>query len=255
VAEGDTILRAERRLTPALTGQTLTVSAPNPRGRVAGVERLDGRVLERIDTHGKNLLFRFSGGLVMHSHLGMNGGWQVVPHEAPAWRRPLRSAWVVLDGDSHAAAQFGGPTLRVLTAGRLALDPRLQRLGPDILAPEFDLDAVLPRVQAADQSRTLGETLLDQTLVAGIGNIYKCESCFASRLSPWRRLAETDVAQRAETLSHARELMMDAVITGDRGTFLVYGHRGPCSRCGGRVRSRGQGDANRITWWCDRCQR
>jgi endonuclease-8 len=254
MAEGDTILRAERRLTPALAGRVLKVSAPNPRGRVAGVERLDGRVLECIDTHGKNLLFRFGGGLVLHSHLGMNGGWEVVPHEAPAWRRSLRTAWVVLDGESHTAAQFGGPTLRVLTAGRLAGDLRLQRLGPDILAPDFDLDAVLTRFQDADQSRTLGETLLDQTLVAGIGNIYKCESCFASRLSPWRPLADTGVAQRAETLSHARELMMDAVVKGGRETFLVYGHRGPCGRCGARVRSRGQGDANRITWWCERCQ-
>ena len=255
MAEGDTILRAGRRLAATLTGQALNVTTPNPRGQAAGVQRLDGRVLERVETHGKHLLLRFSGGLVLHSHLGMNGAWQVCPHGAEAWRRPRNSAWIVLDGETHVAAQFGGPTLRVLTAGRLALDPQLARLGPDILAPDFDLATVVAGLRRADQSRTLGESLLDQSLVAGIGNIFKCESCFAAALSPWRTLAETDAVQLDEVLRHARTQMLEAVSNNGRKTFSVYRHRGPCSRCGGRVRSRGQGDANRVTWWCERCQR
>src|ERR1700743_1931117 len=90
MAEGDTILRAKRRLGEALVGQSIAVSAPNPRGRAAGIERLDGRTLERVDAHGKHLLFGF-GDLVLHSHLGMSGGWHVYPRGA-RWRRPRSPA-------------------------------------------------------------------------------------------------------------------------------------------------------------------
>jgi len=97
MAEGDTILRAKNRLADALLGQSITVTTPNPRGRAAGVARLDGRTLEGIDAHGKHLLFDF-GDLVLHSHLGMSGGWHVYPRGA-RWRRPRSSAWVVLGGE------------------------------------------------------------------------------------------------------------------------------------------------------------
>jgi endonuclease-8 len=250
MAEGDTILRTKHRLDP-LVGQVLAVSAPNPRGRAAQVERLDGALLERIDTHGKNLMLIF-GELVLHSHLGMSGSWQLYPHGA-RWRRARGSAWVVLSGETDEAAQFGGPTLRVLPATRLALDPQLARLGPDILSPAFDPAPVQARLRAADQRRTLGEALLDQRLTAGIGNIFKSEACFAAHINPWRTLADLTDDELGAVLLAAREQMLDAVTDG-RKTFSVYRHRGPCSRCGGRVVSRGQGDANRTTWWCERCQ-
>jgi endonuclease-8 len=96
MAEGDTILRAARRLNAALTGQTVGASAPNPRARAAGIERLDGRRLDRVSSHGKNLLLHF-GDLVLHSHMGMNGSWHVYPRGA-RWRKPRRSAWAVLVG-------------------------------------------------------------------------------------------------------------------------------------------------------------
>src|SRR6202012_806319 len=97
VAEGDTILRAKNRLADALVGQSIAVSAPNPRGRAAGIERLDGLILEGIDTHGKHLMFDF-GDLALHSHLGMSGGWHVYERRA-RWRRPRSSAWAVLAGE------------------------------------------------------------------------------------------------------------------------------------------------------------
>jgi len=171
MAEGDTILRAKHRLADALVGQTIAVSAPNPRGRAAGIERLDGRTLEGIDAHGKHLIFDF-GELVLHSHLGMSGGWHVYrPRER--WRRPRSSAWAVLGGAHHEAVEFGGPTLRVLPASRVAIDPQLARLGPDLLADDLDLDDLVARFRAGDRSRTLGDALLDQRLVASIGNIFK----------------------------------------------------------------------------------
>jgi endonuclease-8 len=252
MAEGDTILRARNRLADALVGQSIAVSAPNPRGRAAGIERLDGRTLAGIDAHGKHLIFDF-GDLALHSHLGMSGGWHVYEHGA-RWRRPRSSAWAVLGGERQEAVEFGGPTLRVLRAGQVAIDPQLARLGPDILAPELDLDQVVAIFRAADQSRTLGDALLDQRLTAGIGNIFKSEACFAARLDPWHPLAEVSDDDLRLVLEAAREQMLAAVAQGDRHRFAVYKHRGPCLRCRGRVLHRGQGDANRTTWWCERCQ-
>jgi endonuclease-8 len=252
MAEGDTILRAKNRLADALVGQEIGVSAPNPRGRAAGIERLDGLTLEGIDAHGKHLMFHF-GDLVLHSHLGMSGGWHVYPHRA-RWRRPRSSAWAVLSGESADAVQFDGPTLRVMRASRVAIDPQLARLGPDILAPDFDLDAVVAIFRTADQSRTLGDALLDQRLTAGIGNIFKSEACFAAEIDPWHPLADVSEEDLRLVLEAAREQMLSAVKLGDRHRFRIYKHRGPCSRCRGTVHHRGQGDANRTTWWCERCQ-
>ncbi len=249
--EGDTILRAAHQLTEALAGEQLIVSTPNPRGRAAGAGRLDGRVLERIDTHGKHLLLRF-GDLVLHSHLGMSGSWRTYPLGAD-WGRSRNAAWVVLSGHHHEAAQFNGPTLRVLRRSQLALDPQISRLGPDLLAPDFDADQTVRAMRGSDPKRALGDALLDQWLVAGIGNIYKCESCFATGLSPWRPLGELTDEQLRSTLLSAREQMLAAVASGRAG-FAVYGRRGRCGRCGGQIRHRGQGDANRTTWWCPSCQ-
>jgi endonuclease VIII len=252
MAEGDTILRAKNRLADALVGQSIAVATPNPRGRASGIERLDGRTLEAIDTHGKHLMFRF-GDLVLHSHLGMSGGWHVYPQRA-RWRRPRSSAWAVLSGGQHDAVQFGGPTLRVLPAGRVGIDPTLARLGPDILAPDLDLDAVMAIFRAADPARTLGDALLDQRLTAGIGNIFKSEACFTAQVDPWHPLADVPDEKLREVLQAARDQMLSAVKLGNRHRFRVYKHRGPCSRCLGPVHHRGQGDANRTTWWCERCQ-
>jgi endonuclease VIII len=252
MAEGDTILRAKNRLAPALVGQQVAVSAPSPRGRAAQVERLDGLTLNGIGTHGKHLTFDF-GELVLHSHLGMSGGWHVYPKRS-RWRRPRSSAWAVLSGERADAVQFGGPTLRVMLPSRLAIDPTLARLGPDILAPDFDLPAIVAKFRAADPSRTLGDALLDQRLTAGIGNIFKSESCFAAKVDPWRPLADVSEPELEEVLRAARDQMLSAVKLGERHRFRVYKHRGPCVRCRGTVHHRGQGDANRTTWWCDRCQ-
>jgi len=252
MAEGDTILRAKHRLAAALVGQSIAVSAPSPRGRAAGIERLDGRTLAGIDARGKHLLFDF-GDLVLHSHLGMSGGWHVYGR-GDRWRRPRSSAWAVLAGERADAVQFGGPTLRVLRASRVAIDPQLARLGPDILAVDLDLDGIVARFRAADPSRALGDALLDQRLTAGIGNIFKSEACFAARVDPRRRLAEVSDDDLRAVLEAAREQMLAAVELGDRHRFRIYKQRGPCPRCRGRVRHGGQGDANRTTWWCERCQ-
>jgi endonuclease VIII len=252
VAEGDTILRLARRFESTLLGESVAASAPNPRGKAAAIERLDGRTLETVAAHGKHLLLGF-GELSLHSHLGMSGGWHFY-RPGSRWRRPRSSAWALLTGGGWDAVQFGGPTLRVMTTGRLRRDPQLTRLGPDILAPGFDPEPVIAAMRA-DPSRGLGDVLLDQHLVAGIGNIFKSEACFAAKVDPWRAVGEVSDEELGAVLTAAREQMLAAVESGDRHRFRVYKRRqGACPTCRGPISSRGQGDANRTTYWCPRCQ-
>jgi endonuclease VIII len=253
VAEGDTIQRTARRLDAALTGRQVTVQAPNPRGRAAGVESLDGKRLERVEARGKHLLLHFDGGQVLHSHLGMNGAWHVY-ESGTRWRKPAGSAWVVLRADGAEAAQFGGPTLRLLDAGKLKLDPTLTRLGPDILGEDFTVAGGVESLRSGDRTLGLGEALLDQRLLAGVGNIFKSEGCFAAAISPWHWLGELEDDELAHVIRSTRELMREAVQSG-RQPRQIYGRAGePCPRCGTPVRSRGQGDSNRTTYWCPSCQ-
>ena len=251
MAEGDTILRAARRIESAVGGQELAVRARSGPARAAGLERVDGRRLERVEARGKHLLLHF-GDLVLHSHMGMGGAWHIYKRGA-RWRKPARAAWVTLSGAELEAVQFGGPTLRLLSATQLRSDPVLSRLGPDILAPAFDSEAVRIRFQAAP-GRELGEALLDQRLVAGIGNIFKSEACFAARVNPWRKIGELEDAELESVLDAGQRLMRDAVERG-RPSRAVYHRTGlPCPACGTPIAARGQGDANRRTYWCPRCQ-
>jgi endonuclease-8 len=252
MAEGDTILRAARKLDRALAGREVGVRAPNPRGRATGVERLDGMTAREVRALGKNLVLDF-GDLVLHSHLGMNGSWHVYGR-GERWRKPERSAWAVLATEEGAeAVQFGGPTLRVLGSSALRRDPQLARLGPDVLAPGFNAAAAI-RLLRASPARELGDALLDQGRVAGIGNIFKNEACFAARLDPWRPLGDLTDGELERALLAARELMLAAVETGRHPHNVYRRANWPCLRCGIPIRSRGQGDDNRTTYWCPRCQ-
>jgi endonuclease-8 len=252
MAEGDTILRAARRFEATLVGEEVTATAPNPRGKAAGIERLDGRALEGVKAHGKHLLLDF-GEVSLHSHLGMSGGWHFYRPRA-RWRRPSTSAWAVLSGGGWDAVQFGGPTLQVAPTARMRRNPQLARLGPDILAEGFDPDPVIAAMRA-DPTRGLGDALLDQRLVAGIGNIFKSEACFAARVDPWRAIGELSDEELRAVLLAARGQMLSAVERGDRHQFRIYKRRqSVCPSCRGPVSSRGQGDANRATYWCPRCQ-
>jgi endonuclease VIII len=249
MSEGDTVLRVARRIDAALAGETVAVTAPNPRGRAAGVERLDRRRLELVRAHGKNLLLDF-GELVLHSHLGMSGSWHLY-RAGDRWRKPAAAAWAVIAGEGSQAVQFGGPTLRVATAA--ATRRELGRLGPDILAPELDLGEAAASLRRAG-GRELGDALLDQALIAGIGNIFKSEACFAARLDPWRSVAGLGDEELAAVLSAARRLMQESVESG-RPASAVYRRAGqPCPVCRRPIASRGQGDANRTTYWCPGCQ-
>jgi endonuclease-8 len=244
VPEGDTIHRAARRL-QALVGERIAAESPHPRAQAERVaERIDGRVLESVSAHGKNLLLRFEGGLVLRSHLRMSGRWTVVPAGRPRTGRP----WLVLRGEQVEGVLWNGPVLELHTRA-------LARLGPDILEEPPRFDVMLARMRRADQTRFLGETLLDQSLVAGIGNMWLAESLWAAALSPWRRLRGVSEPDRRRALEAAAHLMRASVDGGRSGGHQVYRRVGrPCPRCGTRVRSWGQGDDNRMAYWCPGCQ-
>jgi endonuclease-8 len=243
VPEGDSLHRAARRLS-VLVGERLEVESPHPRGRLTGVaEQLDGRRLESVEAVGKNLLLRFEGGLVLRSHLRMKGRWWVRPRGSRQLGRP----WLVLRGAEHEAIQMNGPVLELRSDVR-------RRLGPDILVDPPELDAMLANLRSAPQRVPLGEALQRQRLVAGIGNMWMNEALWEARLSPWLRLGDAadEDLQRALEAAHR---LMSASVAGARGRRRVYRRSGqPCPRCGTAIRSRGQGDANRIAYWCPGCQ-
>lgn len=241
--EGDALHRAARRLRP-LVGERVEVETPHPRAAAARIaERLNGRRLLAVDAVGKNLLLSFEGGYVLHSHLRMSGRWTLVPRGSPRRGRP----WLVLRGAEREAVLWNGPVLE-LHARSLA------RVGPDILAPRPDLERMVANVRREDVGRELGEVLLDQRLVAGIGNRWKAEALWQAQLSPWRRLAETTDDELGAVLEAAARLMRGSV-DGFRHRNDVYRRAGrPCPRCGELIRSRGQGDANRTAYWCPGCQ-
>jgi endonuclease-8 len=258
VAEGDTIHRNAARIAAALGTEPLVeASAPNPRSplrlQVDRLRSLAGRRLERADAHGKHLFLRFEGGLTLHSHQGVSGSWHVHGRTA-ARRRPLGGAWVVLATRTAVAAEYGGPRLALRTEAELRADPRLRRLGPDILAPDFTPERGIAAIRAADQGRQLGELLLDQRVIAGIGNVYKCEACFAASADPWQPVARLSDETLYRVVDEAAR-MMQAGRKTRRRPHRVYRRSGrSCSRCGTPIRSRGQGDQNRITYWCPGCQ-
>jgi endonuclease-8 len=254
MAEGDSVLRIARRLDEALAGQAVTVRTPGRR-RPAGLAptELDGRRLESVESRGKHLLIHFDDRLVLHSHLGMRGSWQICkPGER--WRRPAREAWIAIAANGIEAVNFGGSTMRIATETQLRADPRLARLGPDILAEDFEPAAAIARMRGTNPDIQLGEALLGQRLVAGIGNIFKSEGCFEAGVDPTRPLESLRDEKLADVLSATRRLMLEAVKSG-RQPRRVYRRAGqPCPRCGSPLRSRAQGDSARTTYWCAQCQ-
>jgi endonuclease VIII len=161
----------------------------------------------------------------------------------------------VLTAEGAQGAQFGGSRLALRSEGELRADPRLTSLGPDFLDPDFVPSSHLAAFRARSRDRALGEALLDQTVVSGVGNVYKSEGCFAASVDPWRAVIDLDDAELALVLETLRDLMSDGLERGRRPR-RVYRRAGlPCIRCGTPVRSHGQGDANRTTYWCGNCQR
>jgi len=240
--EGDALARAARRL-QVLVGERVEVETPHPRAAVKQLApRLDGRRLEAVEAAGKNLLLRFEGGIVLRSHLRMSGRWRVQARGSQVLGRP----WLVLRGAEREAVLWNGPVLELD-------DGAVRRLGPDILAKPPDLELIVANLRR-DPNRELGDALLDQRLVAGIGNVWKAEALWHERVSPWRRVAETSDEEAQAILESAHELMT-ASVERRRERRAVYRRAGRgCRRCGTPIESLGQGEQNRTAYWCPGCQ-
>ncbi|MEU3221418.1 DNA-formamidopyrimidine glycosylase family protein [Streptomyces sp. NPDC006971] len=270
--EGDTVLQTARRLHVALAGRVLTRSDLRvPRFATAD---LTGRAVLDVISRGKHLLTRIEGGLTLHSHLRMDGSWQVyAPGER--WRGgPAHQIRVVLANADHTAVGYRLPVLELL---RTREEERaVGHLGPDLLGPDWDPDTAL-RNLLTDSSRPLGEALLDQRNLAGIGNVYKAELCFLARATPWLPIGELPAATASRLVTTAKQLLeanrdrpvrttttttMTTTSTrtgvvarshGSKVRLWVYGRTNrPCLRCGTPIRMAEQ-DA-RPTYWCPHCQ-
>lgn len=259
--EGDSLHRAARRL-QVLVGQHVEVETPHPRAAVKGLaERLDGRRLDGVEAVGKNLLLRFEGGLVLRSHLRMKGRWRLEQRGAARMGKP----WLVLRGAEHEGVLWNGAELELVgargapqlgagSAAGKAAGARLEHLGADILGEPPDFETMLARLRTAPE-REIGDALLDQRLVAGIGNLWRAEALWEAQVSPWRRLGEVSDDELRGVLEAAHRLMR-AALDERRPPRRVYRRAGrPCPRCGEVVRSAPQGENARTAYWCPECQR
>ena len=262
VPEGDTIWQAAARLNDALAGSELSrcdLRVP----KLATVD-LTGKVVESVQPRGKHLLARFSNGWTLHSHLRMEGSWRIY-EPGEAWRGgPAHQIRAILGTARRTAVGYRLPVLELL---RTDDEPRVVgHLGPDLLDPGWDTTAAAEAVRRlqADPDRTIGEALLDQRNLAGIGNVYKSELCFLTGITPWTPVADVPDVQRLVDRAHRlllanrdRPMRNTTGETRPGRALWVYGRkRGLCLRCGTPVRSADQGAPGdeRVTYWCPHCQ-
>ncbi|MFM9596553.1 Fpg/Nei family DNA glycosylase [Streptomyces scabiei] len=257
--EGDTVWQAARRLHTALAGQVLSRS--DLRVPKYATADLTGRTVLDVTPRGKHLLTRVEGGLTLHSHLRMDGSWKVYAN-GERWRGgPAHQIRAILGTTERTAVGYRLPVLELM---RTADEHRaVGHLGPDLLGPDWDPELALANL-LSDPGRALGEALLDQRNLAGIGNVYKSELCFLLRVTPWLPVGalREEVAARLPGLAQkVLEANRDRPIRNTTGhrrhDLFVYGRAPrPCLRCHTPVRAADQGDGSRDrpTYWCPTCQ-
>jgi len=258
--EGDTLHRTAHTLARVLEGQRL-VRVRSSVPAIAHAE-LGGRVVEKVSAQGKNLLIRFDDGRVLHTHLKMRGSWHVY-RPGERFQRPEHQARVILEVADALAVCFAAPTVRLLAKGAESTDPYLTGLGPDLIPDQFDLERAVDGL-AALAELSLGEALMTQTALSGIGNIYKSETLFVCRSSPFRAVSEFDRTTLTRVVETARELLRQNARPGSAertttgrmgGGYWVYRRSGePCRACGNLVRMQRQGALHRSTYYCPKCQ-
>lgn len=256
--EGDTLHGFARKIDAALTGQPLLCAWSS---RVA-LSRFEGHSVVGARAQGKHLLVELDTGHVLRTHLRMHGLIRVRAgsHQGPIVNPHVR--WLLASA-SHTALCLDAPTIELIQRSELASHPVLSRLGPDLLGPELDASEILQRLRR-DPERAIGSALMDQELLAGIGNVYKSEVLFITETSPFARVAELDDERLLAIVHTARDLMRRNVggrrRTTPRGriasSFWVYERSGElCMRCGARIQMQRQDPLARSSYYCPECQR
>ena len=273
--EGDTIFRAARTLNRALAGQTVAKfeTAFPKLARVDFDEGMRGRTVELVEAKGKWILIHFSGGRILLTHMLMNGSWHIY-RPGEKWRLPRSSMRVMIAGEAIVAVAFNIQIAEFHTQDSLRRRAGFASLGPALLAHDFNANEGAERL-LEHRDLEVGEALLKQSVVAGIGNVFKSEICHACGVYPFRRVASLTQREAAELMSVAQKFLRANVnetsgnrivtYTGLRRTtsrsnpeqrLWVYKRRGePCRRCGTLIESRKQGLDARTTFWCPQCQR
>jgi endonuclease-8 len=255
--EGDTLHRTAAGLRPYLVGRTVTAARTGGPGALPQVDRIVGHEIQSVEALGKNLLIRFDGDLELRTHLRMNGSWhRYRPGER--WRRPPSRARLVLEVPGAVAVCFDAPVVELFEERAEAVHPTLSRLGPDLLAADFDGDEAFRRLRAPERrAQSISAALLDQRALAGIGNIWRNETLFAERVDPLVPVGDLDDDTLRRLVDTARRLLTASAGTAPgRASLQVYRRAGrPCPRCGTAIRSEPlSGETPRTTYWCPRCQ-
>src|SRR3954451_4234406 len=269
--EGDTIYRAAAAMHRALAGRVVTrfQSVYPAVMRVADDRPIVGRTIESVSARGKHLLIAFSGDLVLRTHMRMNGSWHLY-RVGIKWQRPARDVRVLVGAGDIEAVGFNVPVAELLTARDLARHTQLSALGPDLLDPAFDAAEAARRIRARGRE-AVGDALLNQRVVAGIGNVFKSEILFLAGIEPFTPVAALSDADIERLVTISREQLAANVMTrsqtltpsiGRRTTrsldpnkkLWVYGRGGkPCRRCGTAIHARKTGLDARRTYWCPTC--
>ncbi len=276
--EGDTIYRAARALQKAI-GSKVVTAFETGLAKLASVNDdapIVGRTVERVEARGKWLLIYFSGDLILVTHMLMSGSWHIYRTGEKWWMGRNRMRVAITCGDFQAVA-FNVPIAEFHTARSLERSSQVPKLGVDVLSEEYSVEAGVRAMQeygAANPEAEIAVVLLNQRVLAGLGNVYKSEVAFAAGVNPFRRMS-TITAREMEVMAEVSQKYMranvvdgkgDGIVTyaGNRRTthemdgnnrLWVYGRQGEeCRRCGAAIMMRKQGAAVRSTYWCPSCQ-
>jgi len=246
--EGDVLFRTAVTLQKWLAGREVTAAT-------TAAAPMVGRTVDKVEANGKHLLVRFDSGHVLHTHLRMTGSWHVYS-AGERWQRPPSQAKVSVTCGERVAVCFNAPIVELLAPGGEQSHPSLSNLGPDVLDRPLDLDEIRRRARGRPPATALGELLLDQRVVAGIGNIWRCEALFLKGRSPWRPVSALADEELDALVSTAGRIMGDSLGPfAGRPARWVYRRSGrPCRRCRTPVRARPQGAQARTAYWCPTCQ-
>jgi endonuclease-8 len=272
VPEGDTIFRAAQTLHRALAGSVATRfdSVFPALNRIDEDRPVAGRTVESVSARGKHLLMAFSGDLILRTHMRMHGSWHIY-RPGERWRRPAREMRLLVETDRFVAVGFNVPIAEWLTAREVARHEELNALGPDLLATDFDVSDVIRRLRA-HPTDSIEHALLNQRIVAGVGNVFKSEILFLAGLDPLQAVGALGDDDLLRVVNEARKQLRANVLTRSqtlspvlgrrttrsldpRATLWAYGRGGrPCRKCGTPIQSRKTGLDARVTYWCPRCQ-
>jgi len=273
--EGDTIFRTARALGRALTGKPVSGfrSTYPLLTRFHDDTPLTGQTVEQVESRGKWLLIHFSGGGTLATHMLMSGSWHIY-RPGERWQEPRMNMRIVLENSEYVAVGFRVPVAKMLKPDELARALRIPAPAIDVLSEVFDAVEVEGRL-LAHSDEEIGDVLLHQEVMAGVGNVFKSEICFVAGIHPFCKVAALSLEQVRASIAVAQRLVAanvledsgDSIVTyGGRkrrttheadptASLWVYGRNGePCRRCGERVRRRIQGPDARVTFWCARCQ-